>query len=149
MGNWDDLDAVLTGVDLDQDAGEWAVTAMACVAYADGNAAESEIDKAREIVSKTSVIRDSLGPAFGEQLFMDTIARIQASPDTEIEQLKSDLTRLAGRIKAQQHRDHAFQTLVVIATADHEILPAEYQLMVELKELIGTEVMVPMPQVSV
>ena len=84
MGNWDVLDAALTGVELGQEAGEWAVTAMACVALADGSADVTEIDKAREIVSKTSVIRDSLGPEFGEQLFMDTIARIQASPESEL-----------------------------------------------------------------
>lgn len=149
MGNWDDLESELQGVDLDRDAGEWAVIAMACVAFADGSADESELSKAREIVSKVSVIKNSLGPEFGEQLYLDTIERIKGAPEAELATLKQELGDIAGRITEQKHRDDAFQTLVVISTADHKIDAAEYTMMQELKEIVGSEVMVPMPHIEV
>lgn len=149
MGNWDVLDAALQGVELGEEAGEWAVTAMACVAYADGSADERELSKAREIVAGTAVIRDSLGASVGEQIFHDTISRLSQDPVGELARTKETLTRLAGQISNQEHRDHAFQTLLVIATADHEIQVSEYELMSELKEMLGTEIMLPMPHVHV
>ena len=149
MSNWDDLEAELTGVELGREAGEWAVIAMACVAFADGSADESELAKAREIVRRASVITKSLGSEFGEQLYRDTIERIRSSPEAELEFLKQELGELAGRITEQRHRDDAFHTLVVIATADHRIEVAEHKMMLELKELIGSEVMVPMPHINV
>jgi tellurite resistance protein len=149
MSNWDDLDAALQGVELGEEAGEWAVTAMACVAYADGSADERELAKAREIVTKTAVIRDSLGPSVGEQIFHDRIARLSADPAGELQRTKAELARLASQIQSQEHRDHAFQTLLVIATADHEVQVSEYKLMAELKEMLGTEIMIPMPSINV
>lgn len=149
MGNWDDLEAELHDIDLVRDAGEWAVIAMACVAFADGSADEDELAKAREIVSKVSVIKNSLGPEFGEQLYLDTIERIRSEPESELEHIKQELQEVAGRIADQSHRDQAFQTLVVIATADHTIDVAEHRMMQELKEIIGSEVMIPMPHIEV
>lgn len=149
MGNWDDLDAELRGVDLGETAGEWAVIAMACVTYADGNLDASELSTAQELVTKTRVIRDSIGETFAKQLFLDTITRIQTDPKKEIEGLKDELRDLAGRIGSETDRNHAFHTLIVIATADHEIVPAEHELLTELKELIGAEILVPLPHLSV
>ena len=87
--------------------------------------------------------------ALGEQLFHDTIERLKGAPEQELELIKKDLKDLAALIKAQEHRDQAFHTLLVIATADHEIKASEHRLMTELKELIGSTVMVPMPSISV
>ena len=149
MSNWDDLSAALEGVQLSQEAGEWAVTAMACVAYADGSLEHREVKQAKALVARTAVISDSLGPAFGEQLFMDIIERIRPDPETELAALMEHLKTLAAAIWKQEDKDAAFQTLLVIATADQQIEVNEYKMMLELKEIIGSNVMVPMPHLSV
>lgn len=149
MGNWDILDNELQGKDLGRDAGEWAVTALACVAFADGKADERELARAKEIVSRVAVIRDSLGPVLGEQIFLDTVVRLGRSPVEELAAIKDDLRDLAGRVTTQEHRDHAFQTLISIATADHDLAPSEYRLLTELRDMIGATVIVPLPHLSV
>jgi uncharacterized tellurite resistance protein B-like protein len=149
MGNWDVLDTELQGKDLGRDAGEWAVTALACVVFADGRTDERELERAKEIVSKVAVIRDSLGPVLGEQLFLDTVVRLGRSPVEELAAVKEELRALAGRVASQEHRDHAFQTLISIATADHSIAASEHRLLTELRQMIGSNVMVPLPHVSV
>jgi uncharacterized tellurite resistance protein B-like protein len=149
MGNWDVLESELQGKDFGRDAGEWAVTALACVAFADGKTDERELDRAREIVAKVAVIRDSLGPVLGEQIFLDTVARLGRSPVTELEAIKDQLRDLAGRVTSQEHRDHAFQALISIATADHDLAPSEHRLLTELRNMIGSTVIVPLPLVLV
>jgi uncharacterized tellurite resistance protein B-like protein len=148
MGNWDVLDTELQGKDLGRDAGEWAVTALACVVFADGRTDERELERAKEIVSKVAVIRDSLGPVLGEQSFLDTIVRLGRSPVEELATVKSELRDLASLVTSQEHRDHAFQALISIATADHSIVEAEHRLLIELKEMIGSNLMVPLPHMS-
>ena len=149
MGNWDILEGALEGKDLGREAGEWAVTALACVAFADGKADERELERAREIVSSVAVIRDSLGPVLGEQIFLDTVVRLGRAPVTELAAIKDTLRDLAGRVTSQEHRDHAFQTLISIATADHNLAPSEHRLLTELRNMIGSTVIVPLPHVSV
>ncbi len=133
---------------LEQAAGEWAIIAMACVAFADRELEESEVARATELVSTTAVIRDTVGPAFGAQLFSDTVERIKASPGEETEFLMDELRELASRILNQETRDNAFQTLLSIATADHQIEPRERDLLNKLKENIHSNVMVPMAHLS-
>lgn len=132
-------------VDLGPEAGEWAVIAMACVACSDGFVDPAEREAAKELVASTAVITQSLGPAFGEQLFHDTVERIRSDPDNELEFLKQELRELASKIRSQEHRDSAFQTLIAIATADRELEIREREMMRELRDIIGSQVMVPLP----
>jgi uncharacterized tellurite resistance protein B-like protein len=67
----------------------------------------------------------------------------------ELEAIMDGLRDLAGRVSSQEHRDHAFQTLISIATADHNLAPSEYKLLIELRNMIGSTVIVPLPHVSV
>ena len=135
-------------VELSQEAGEWAVVAMACMAMADGVVVDAELERARELVKSTAIIRDTLGPEFGEQRFVDIVERIAGDPASEMEHVKEELRALAGRIAEQAQRDIAFQTLISVACADREIAPAERKLMVALKEILGTTVLVPQGLVS-
>jgi len=135
-------------VELSQEAGEWAVVAMACMAMADGVVVDAELERARELVKSTAIISDTLGPEFGEQRFVDIVERLTTDPAAEMEHVKEELRDLAGRIAEQDQRDAAFQTLISVASADREIAPAERQLMIALKEILGTTILVPEGLVS-
>jgi tellurite resistance protein len=134
---------------VDQAAGEWAVVAMACIAFADRELEDSEVEKACQLAATTPVIRDTLGAEFGAQLFSDTVERIKASPGEETRFLLGELRQLAARVGCQETRDAAFQTLLAVATADRQIEPRERGLLLELKEIIGSNVMVPLAHLSV
>jgi hypothetical protein len=128
---------------LSTEAGEWAVVAMACVAYADGVLDRTEIDEARAAVERTAVIRETLGPEFASQLFLDKVERLRGARDSELPLLKDELRQLAERIRTQEERDAAFHTLLRIAAADGEVAPAERVLMLELREIVGSTLIVP------
>lgn len=128
---------------LSQEAGEWAVIAMACVAFADGVLDRSELDEARASVERAAVIRETLGPEFATQLFLDRVERLRGALASEMPLLKDELRQLAARIEAQEDRDAAFHTLLAIAVADGEVAPTERELMLELRDIVGSTLIVP------
>lgn len=130
-------------VELSQDAGEWSVTAMACVAMADGKVVDAEVERVRALVKQTAIISETLGPEFGEQRFGDVVERLSADPRGEMEHVKRELRDLADRIADPGQKDAAFQTLITVACADRQIAGSERALLLELKELLGTDVLVP------
>ena len=148
MSYWDDFDAQVGNVNLAQDAAEWALTAMACVAYADGEASEEEIERAETLVKNSKIISGVLGPDQGGQFFHQVLMALQVNPSGELEFQKARLADMSGRVTNQEDKDAAFHTLISMATADREISVAEHKMLTELKELIGSNVMVPMPQVQ-
>ena len=148
MSYTDDFDARLGNINLAPEAGEWAVVAMSCVAFADGDADEAEIARAEKLVVGSQVIQKTLGTDQARRLFDHELQALQVNPVGELEFQKARLRDMAGRITIQEDRDAAFFTLVSMATADREVSPAEYKLLVEFKEVIGSNVMIPMPQVN-
>ncbi len=128
-----------------EEAGQWAIKAMALVAVADGHVDATEINDAKALISSTEMIRESVGPEFGEQLFRDTVSRLLAARDVEIVTVKEELVDLANRIETQELRDQAFQTLLRIASANDEITDTEHEMMTELRQIIGTSQLVPFP----
>jgi tellurite resistance protein len=125
------------------EAGEWAVVAMACVAFADGVIDRAEIDEARAAVERTAVIRETLGPEFASQLFLDRVERLRGARDSELRLLKDELRQLASSIRTQEERDAAFHTLLRVAAADGEVAPAERTLLLELRDIVGSTLIVP------
>ncbi len=148
MSYWDDFDARVGNINLSSEAGEWAVVAMACVAHADGEAKEEEIERAAKLVKNSKVIKDTLGTDQARMLFDHELQALEVNPAGELEFQKTRLKEMAKKIASQEDRDAAFFTLISMATADHNITSAEYALLQELKAGVGSNVMVPMPQVQ-
>jgi tellurite resistance protein len=148
MSTWDTFDERVGSVLVAQDVAEWSLAAMACVAYADGVAHEAEIARAEELVRHSSAIAGALGPDQGIQFFHQVLMALELNPERELEFQKVRLGVMASRITDQEQRDAAFFTLIAMATADRDVTASEHALLVELKALIGSKVMVPMPQVQ-
>lgn len=124
-------------------AGEWAVTAMACMVFADGDAEASEIEAAKQVVAVNPVITESLGPKRGLALFEEAVRAIATAPQA---MLGSYLTRLqtqASKIESQEQRDFALSTVIAIAAADGEIEPPEHAMLLKLKEIVGATLDIP------
>ena len=80
MGFFSSLKDKLNSVVVGTAAGEWAVTAMAVMVFADGDAEASEMEKAKVVATTHPVVKNSIGSARGEALFNDTVEAIKVSP---------------------------------------------------------------------
>lgn len=148
MEYWDNFDQKLGNVTLGPEAGEWAVVAMACVAYADLETNEEEIARAATLIEKSAVISQTLGADQAKRLFDHELQALQLNPAGELSFQKARLREMASSIITQEDRDAAFFMLVSMATADRQITVPEYKILQEFKEMVGSKMMIPMPQVQ-
>ena len=124
-------------------AGEWAVTAMACMVFADGEAEASEIEAAKTIVATNPVIKDSIGEKKGLEMFDEAVTAIGTAPAAMLTSYMTRLQSQASKIGSQEDRDFALSTVIAIAAADGEIEAAEHAMLLRLKEIVGANVDIP------
>lgn len=122
-------------------AGEWAVAAMACMAFADAQAEAAEVE-ARRVVAVNPVIANSIGSERGVALFDEAVRAIATDPPTMLASAMSQLQAQAAKITSKVDRNFALMTVFAIITAD-EIKPGEHAMLLRLKEIVGAEVEVP------
>jgi tellurite resistance protein len=139
----------LASVLVSDGAGRWAVTAMGCMVFADGEAEESEIQKASAVVLTNPVIKNSLGAEKALQLFTDVVEAIKQEPTSMLATYLKKLEGMAADVKTEEDRNFALGTIIAIAAADGEIEPAEHAMLLKFKQQLGATVDVPPPNVSV
>lgn len=124
-------------------AGEWACIAMACVVFADGTAGDPEIEKARENCATNPVVVNTLGPAKGEKLFLDTCHAINTVPSAMLPSYEKKLTALSGKISEPQDRQFALATVLQVAMADGRLDASEHAMLQRFKQTLGVDLEIP------
>ncbi len=135
----DKLNSVIVG----SAAGEWAVTAMAVMVFADGDAEAAEMEKAKVVATTNPVVKNSIGSARGEALFNDTVEAIKVAPAAMLQTYLTKLDALAKKISSQDDKNFALASVIAVATADGDVEPAEQQLLQRFKDLLGATIDVP------
>jgi tellurite resistance protein len=139
----------LSSVFMSDAAGQWAVTAMGCMVFADGQAEESEIQKATVVVQNNPVIKNSLGVEKGLQLFTEVVEAIKTEPMSMLSTYLKKLEELAQSVKTEEDRNFALGTVIAIAAADGEIEPPEHDMLLKFKAQLGATVDVPPPNAPI
>lgn len=139
----------LSSVFMSDGAGRWAVTAMGCMVFADGQAEESEIQKATAVVINNPVIKNSIGAEKGLQMFTAVVEAIKTEPTSMLASYLKTLEELAKEVKTEEDKNFALGTVIAIAAADGEIEPPEHVMLLKFKELLGATVDVPPPNAPV
>lgn len=124
-------------------AGEWAVTAMAVMVFADGEAEKSEMEKARLVATTNPVVKNSIGSTRGEQLFNDAVNTISSEPGTMIQSYMSKLDQLARKIDKLEDKNFALAGVIAVAAADGEVEKPEYELLKRFKMILGATIDLP------
>lgn len=124
-------------------AGEWAVTAMAVMVYADGEVEGPEIEKARIVATTNPVVKNSIGSNRGEQLFNDVINTIGSEPRTMIQSYMRKLDELARKIDKLDDKNFALAGVIAVASADGEVEKPEYELLQRFRLLLGATIDLP------
>ncbi|MFO0548345.1 MAG: TerB family tellurite resistance protein [Polyangiaceae bacterium] len=132
------------GSKMSEEAGQWAATAMACVVFADGNANEAEIAAARGQVTTNPVLRDSIGTKEAERLFKETADAIAQIPAAMLPTYEIKLQGLAKSIREVNDKNFAFTTVIAVAMGDKTLTPAEHQMLVRFREMLGAGA-IPIP----
>lgn len=135
----DKLNSVIVG----SAAGEWAVTAMAVMVFADGDAEAAEMEKAKVVATTNPVVKNSIGSARGEALFNDTVEAIKVAPAAMLQTYLTKLDALAKKISSQDDKNFALASVIAVATADGDVEPAEQQLLHRFKDLLGATIDIP------
>lgn len=146
MGFFSSLKDKLNSVIVGTAAGEWAVTAMAVMVFADGDVEEAELEKAKSIALNSPVVKNSIGGAKGEQLFKAAIETIKMEPGSMIQSYIRKLDDLARKISKQDDKDFALAGVIAVAAADGEVERPEYELLVRFKAILGASVDLPKPK---
>lgn len=145
MGFFSSLKDKLNSVVVGTAAGEWAVTAMAVMVFADGDAEASEMEKAKVVATTNPVVKNSIGSARGEALFNDTVEAIKVAPSAMLQTYLTKLDALAKKISSQDDKNFALASVIAVATADGDVERPEYELLVRFKDLLGATIDVPNP----
>jgi uncharacterized tellurite resistance protein B-like protein len=143
MGFFSSLKDKLNSVVVGTAAGEWAVTAMAVMVFADGDAEASEMEKAKVVATTNPVVKNSIGSARGEALFNDTVEAIKVAPSAMLQTYLTKLDALAKKISSQDDKNFALASVIAVATADGDVERPEYELLVRFKDLLGATIDVP------
>ena len=145
MGFFSSLKDKLNSVIVGTAAGEWAVTAMAVMVFADGDAEASEMEKAKVVATTNPVVKNSIGSERGEALFNDTVEAIKVAPAAMLQTYMTKLDALARKISSQDDKNFALASVIAVATADGDVERPEYELLVRFKDLLGATIDVPAP----
>lgn len=145
IGFFRSLKEKLNSVIVGTAAGEWAVTAMAVMVFADGEAEASEMEKAQVVATTNPVVKNSIGSARGEVLFNDTVEAIKVAPAAMLQTYLTKLEGLASKISSQDDKNFALASVIAVATADGEVEQPEYQLLLRFRDLLGATIDVPPP----
>lgn len=124
-------------------AGEWAVTAMACMVFADGEAEDEEIEKAKQVVKANPVIKNSIGEEKGAKLFNDAVEAIKIEPTSMLASYMQKCQDLASKVKKMEDKNFAIGTVIAIAAADGEVEPSEREMLIKFKAMLGATVDIP------
>ncbi|WAS94359.1 TerB family tellurite resistance protein [Nannocystis punicea] len=143
MGWFSSLKDKLNSVIVGTAAGEWAVTAMAVMVFADGEVEAAEIEKAKVIALTNPVVKNSIGSARGEQLFKDAVETIKMEPGSMIQTYLAKLDALARKIGSQEDKNFALAGVIAVASADGEVERPEYDLLVRFKAILGATLDLP------
>ncbi|MFY0536656.1 TerB family tellurite resistance protein [Nannocystis pusilla] len=143
MGWFSSIKDKLSSVIVGTAAGEWAVTAMAVMVFADGEVEEAEIEKAKVIAFSSPVIKNSIGAARGEQLFKEAVETIKMEPRSMIQTYLTKLDALARKIGSQEDKNFALAGVIAVAAADGEVERPEYELLVRFKAILGATLDLP------
>lgn len=146
MGWFNSLKDKLNSIVVGTAAGEWAVTAMAVMVFADGDVEDAELVKAKSIALSSPVVKNSIGPARGEQLFKETIESIQMEPTSMVQTYLTKLDALARKIGNPEDKNFALAGVIAVAAADGEVERPEYELMVRFKAILGATIDLPKPK---
>lgn len=143
MGFFDSLKNKLSSIVVGTAAGEWAVTAMAVMVFADGDVEPSELEKAKGVATTNPVVKNSIGSARGEALFNETVEAIKIAPGAMVQTYLGKLDQLARKISTQEDKNFALAGVIAVATADGEVERPEYELLLRFKALLGATIEVP------
>lgn len=143
MGWFSSLKDKLNNVVVGTAAGEWAATAMAAMVFADGEVEAPEVAKAKQIALTSPVIKNSIGLVRAEQLIDETINSISIEPRTMLQTYLAKLDALARKISKQEDKNFALAGVIAVAAADGEVEPAEYELLVRFKVILGATIDLP------
>ena len=143
MGWFSSLKDKLNSVIVGTAAGEWAVTAMAVMVFADGEVEDAELEKAKSIAFSSPVIKNSIGVARGEQLFKEAVETIKMEPRSMIQTYLTKLDALARKIGSQEDKNFALAGVIAVAAADGEVERPEYELLVRFKAILGANLDLP------
>jgi len=146
MGWFSSLKDKLNSVVVGTAAGEWAVTAMAVMVFADGEVEAAELEKAKVIAFTSPVVKNSIGAARGEQLFKDAVETIKMEPRSMIQTYLTKLDGLARKIGSQEDKNFALAGVIAVASADGEVERPEYELLVRFKAILGATLDLPQAQ---
>ena len=143
MGFFDSLKNKLNSIVVGTAAGEWAVTAMAVMVFADGDVEPAELEKAKGVAANSPVVKNSIGPARGAALFAETIEAIRVEPTSMVQTYLGKLDAQARKISAQEDKNFALAAVIAVASADGEVEPPEHVLLVRFKALLGATIDLP------
>jgi hypothetical protein len=130
---------------MDDEAGQWAAMAMACMVFADGSAAEAEVVAARGQVQANPVLHESIGSAEAERLFKETVDAIKLIPATMLPTYEVRLAGLAQQITEINSKNFALATVIAVAMGDSSLTAAEHQMLMRFHKMLGASIPVPEP----
>jgi hypothetical protein len=130
---------------MSNEAGQWSAMAMACMVFADGSAAESEIVAARGQVQGNPVLHESIGSSEAEKLFKETVDAIKLIPATMLPTYEVRLAGLAQQISEINSKNFALATVIAVAMGDGALTAAEHQMLMRFHKMLGASIPVPEP----
>ena len=130
---------------MNDEAGQWSAMAMACMVFADGSAAESEIVAARGQVQANPVLHESIGSSEAERLFKETADAIKLIPATMLPTYEVRLAGLAQQISEINSKNFALATVIAVAMGDGALTAAEHQMLMRFHKMLGASIPVPEP----
>ena len=130
---------------MSDEAGQWAAMTMACMVFADGSAAESEVVAARGQVQANPVLHESIGSAAAEQLFKETIDAITAIPSAMLPTYEVRLAGLAEQISEINDKNFALATVIAVAMGDGSLTATEHQMLMRFHKMLGASIPLPEP----
>jgi tellurite resistance protein len=143
VGFFDSFKAKLNSIVVGTAAGEWAVTAMAVMVFADGEVEAAEVEKAKVVATTNPVVKNSIGSDRGAALFAETIQAIETAPSAMVQTYLTKLDKLAGKISSQDDKNFALASVIAVANADGDVERPEYELLLRFKALLGATIDVP------
>jgi hypothetical protein len=130
---------------MDDEAGQWAAMAMACMVFADGSAEEAEIAAARAQVQANPVLHESIGSGDAERLFKESVDAIKLIPATMLPTYEVRLAGLAAKISDVNSKNFALATVIAVAMGDGALTAAEHQMAMRFHKMLGASIPVPEP----
>lgn len=143
MGFFSSLKDKLSSIVVGTAAGEWAVTAMAVMVFADGDAEPEELEKAKVVATTNPVVKNSIGSVRGAALFAETVDAIKVAPGAMLQTYLNKLDVLGRKIGTADDKNFALAAVIAVATADGDVERPEHDLLVRFKALIGATIDIP------